>query len=208
MGRSSKRWISEHRRDAYVKKARQENYRSRAAFKLIQIQKRFKLMCKGDVVLDLGAAPGGWSQVAVGMVGQKGCVVAVDLLKIEPIPGVRVLQGDILEKETHEKILAELKNNKADLVLSDMAPNTSGIASLDHDRSILLMESVLDLLPLLLRHGGSIVIKVFQGKELNALKIKALSFFEDIKVFKPEASRSKSAEVYLVGKGFRQISLS
>ncbi len=195
--------MTEHARDPYVKKARQEQYRSRAAFKLIQIQKKFHLIRSGNLVLDLGAAPGGWSQVAAEIVGKQGRIVAVDQLKIDPIPGVTVLQGDFLENETLKKIHSELGERKADIILSDMAPNTSGISSLDHDRSILLVESVVQVIPMILRPGGGAVLKVFQGKELKKMTNKALSLFEKGKVFKPEASRSRSVETYFIGKGYR-----
>jgi 23S rRNA (uridine2552-2'-O)-methyltransferase len=205
MARSSKRWISERRRDHYCRMARQENFRSRASYKLIQIQEKFRLIRPGDRVLDLGAAPGGWSQVAAGIVGEKGQVVAVDRLKMEPIPGVRVVQGDLLQEGILEKIRSELGKGQADLILSDMAPNTSGIASVDHDRSVELVELVLELAPLLLKPGGGIVLKIFQGSEFKSLSERAFALFELGKVFKPKASSLKSVEVYLVGKDFRAI---
>ncbi len=205
MARSSKRWISERRRDHYCRMARRENFRSRASYKLIQIQEKFRLIRPGDRVLDLGAAPGGWSQVAAGIVGEKGQVVAVDRLKMEPIPGVRVVQGDLLEEGILNKIRLEFGKGQADLILSDMAPNTSGIASVDHDRSVQLVELVLELTPLLLRPGGGVVLKIFQGSEFKSLIERAFSLFELGKVFKPKASSLKSVEIYLVGKDFRGI---
>lgn len=131
MSRSSKKWISEHHGDPYVKRARKEGFRSRAAYKLLQIQQRFRLIRPRDRVLDLGAAPGGWSQAAAGIVGKKGSVVAVDRLEMEPIEGVRLLRGDILEQKILDTLRSMLGPQGADVILSDMAPNTSGIASLD-----------------------------------------------------------------------------
>lgn len=205
MGRSSKRWVSEHTRDPYVQKARQDNFRSRAAYKLIQMQEKFHLIHPGDWVLDLGAAPGGWSQAAAGIVGKAGRVVAVDLLEMKPIPGVRSIQGDIFNKEILDRIVTELDGKRANLLLSDMAPNTSGVASLDHDRSVLLVESLLPHVELLLRPGGNAVFKVFQGREVRALMERMLPLFNKAQVSKPPASRSKSVEIYLLGRGYRGI---
>ncbi len=203
MSRSSKRWVREHRKDPYVQKARQEKYRSRSAYKLLQIQERLPLMRPGDAVVDLGAAPGGWSQVAAKRVGPKGCVVAVDRLAMEPISGVDVLQGDIGEAATVDSLLEALSGRKADLLLSDMAPSTTGIASLDHDQSMALAGRVMDLVPRLLRSGGGLVLKVFQGGDLPGLQREMGSRFKTARTWKPPASRTRSVEVYLVGLGFR-----
>ncbi|MEK6776683.1 MAG: RlmE family RNA methyltransferase [bacterium] len=207
MSRSSKRWNQEHQHDLYVKKAHKEKYRSRSAYKLIQIQEKFQVMRPGDWILDLGSAPGGWSQVAAGISGERGRVVSVDLVKMDPFPGVRIVQGDIMEDSGIEKIRSELEGRKADLILSDMASNTTGIASVDHDRSVLLVDAVLELVPLFLRHGGGLIFKVFQGKDFKTLKEKAFSLFEKGRVFKPDASRSRSVEVYLIGMQYRGIGL-
>ncbi|OIP65138.1 MAG: 23S rRNA methyltransferase [Nitrospirae bacterium CG_4_10_14_3_um_filter_53_41] len=199
MSRSSKRWNLEHQQDIYVKKAHKEKLRSRAAYKLIQIQEKFRVMRPGDWVLDLGSAPGGWSQVAAGIVGEGGRVVSVDLLPMEPIPMVRIVRGDIMKDGVIEKIRSELEGRTADLMMSDMAPNTTGIASIDHDRSVLLVEAVLELVPLFLRPRGGLILKVFQGKDFKILKEKTFSLFENGRVFKPDASRGRSVEVYWVG---------
>ncbi len=202
MSRSSKRWLSEHRKDPYVKQARQEKFRARSAYKLRQIQEKFRLLRPGDWVVDLGAAPGGWSQVAAGIVGEEGGVMAVDLLAMAPIPGVTVLEGDIMEDRCVETILAHLPKSKAQVILSDMAPSTSGIASVDHDRSAALAEAVLDLVPLLLAPEGRVALKVFQGRGVPEIQQDMGRLFRSCRVFKPAASRSRSVEIYLVGLGY------
>ncbi len=202
MSRSSKRWVREHREDLYVRKARQDKYRARSAYKLLQMLERFPLIRPGDAVVDLGAAPGGWSQVAAKWVGPEGRVLAVDRLAMEPIPGVDRVQGDIGEADTVAALLAALSGRKADLLLSDMAPSTTGIASLDHDQSMSLAQRVLDLTVPLLRPGGALVLKVFQGGDLPPLQRKMASRFRTAKVWKPPASRARSVEIYLVGLGF------
>ncbi|MDX1763267.1 MAG: RlmE family RNA methyltransferase [bacterium] len=202
MSRSSKRWLSEHRKDRYVRQAREEKFRARSAYKLQQIQQKFHLLHPGDRVVDLGAAPGGWSQVAAGVVGRQGAVVAVDLLAMAPIPGVTVLQGDIFEERCVEAILAELPGRSAQVILSDMAPSTTGIASVDHDRSAALAEAVLDLVPPILAPGGRAALKIFQGRGVPAIQQTMGRLFGSCRVFKPPASRSRSVEIYLVGLGY------
>ncbi len=202
MSRSSKRWVREHRKDPYVQKARQAKYRARSAYKLLQMLERFPLLRPGEAVVDLGAAPGGWSQVAAKRVGPAGRVLAVDRLAMAPIPGVDVLQGDIGEAATVESIMEALSGRRADLLLSDMAPNTSGVASLDHDQSMALAHGVLDLAARLLRPGGSLVLKVFQGGDLPGLEREMACRFKTARTWKPPASRARSVEVYLVGLGF------
>jgi 23S rRNA (uridine2552-2'-O)-methyltransferase len=202
MSRSSKKWIHEHKRDLYVKQARQENYRSRAAYKLLQIQQKYRMIRPGDWVVDLGAAPGGWSQVAAAIVGRSGRVIAIDRLSLQPMPGVTVLQGDLEQEGGLDQLRAELGDRKADLLLSDMAPNTTGISSLDHDKSVSLADLVLELLPLLLRSGGGAVLKIFQGKDFQVILKEMRAMFRCCHVFKPPASRSRSVEVYLVGERY------
>jgi len=186
-----------------VRRARVEKYRSRAAFKLLQIQERYSILRKGQWILDMGAAPGGWSQVAAGISGGEGKVVAVDRLEIEPIPGVRIIRGDLMDEGTVARVVSALSGRKADLLLSDMAPNTTGIASVDHDRSAALVETVLDLVPDLVRPGGDVVVKIFQGRDFQTIRERLRRTFRSCRVCKPKASRSKSVEVYLLGIGFR-----
>jgi len=203
VSRSSKKWIREHERDPYVRQAREEKYRSRAAFKLLQIQKKFRVIRPGDWVLDLGAAPGGWSQVSASIVGKSGRVVAVDLLSFDPIPGVTILQGDLLDPDGGEHLCAHFSERKADRVLSDMAPSTCGIPSLDHDKCIALAEGVVDLLPEVLRGGGSFVVKIFQGGDFPSFLKRMREIFQKCHVVKPPASRSRSVEIYLVADNYR-----
>jgi len=203
VSRSSKRWIREHERDLYVRQAREGKYRSRSAYKLLQIQQRFRILHPRDRILDLGAAPGGWSQVAASIVGGKGSVVAVDLLSIDPIAGVTILQCDLLEEKSIEDLIGPFRDQKADSVLSDMAPNTRGIPSLDHDMSIALVERVIDLLPEILRLGGNLLVKVFQGKDFPPLLQRLRGSFRSCRVAKPPASRSRSVEIYLVAENYR-----
>ncbi len=203
MSRSSKRWVRDHRKDPYVKKARQENYRARSAYKLLQMLERFPLIRPGDLVIDLGAAPGGWSQVAATRVGRRGRVVAVDRLGMAPIPGVDLLRGDFGDAGTVDSLLEVLAGRQADLLLSDMAPSTTGMASLDHDQSVTLARMVLDLAVGVLRPKGALVLKVFQGRDLPALQREMAGRFRTARTWKPPASRARSVEVYLVGLGFR-----
>ena len=203
MGRSSKPWLAEHRRDPYVRRAARESLRSRSAYKLLQIQEKFRLLAPGLTVVDLGAAPGGWSQVASRLVGPKGRVVAVDLLEMEPLPGVTLVRADVTAPEAPELLARALDGRPAHVILSDMAPSTSGHASLDHDRSVALVEAVLDLLDELLRPGGRMAVKVFQGAGFDPLRRRVASLFGRTHVFKPRASRPRSVETYLVARGFR-----
>jgi 23S rRNA (uridine2552-2'-O)-methyltransferase len=203
MTRSSRRWVSEHRRDPYVKQAKAAHFRARSAYKLVQIQKKFRVIHPGDWVVDLGAAPGGWSQVAAGMVGKKGGVVAVDLLRIDPIPRVATVQGNVADEETVDLIRSELHQGRCNVILSDMAPSTSGIASVDHDRSVNLAESVLDLASALLAEKGRLVLKIFQGRDFKDIEKRLKLLFETCRIFKPPASRSRSVEIYLIGLKYR-----
>lgn len=202
MSRSSKKWLREHKRDPYVRQAREEKYRSRAAYKLLQIQQKFRVIRPGDWVLDLGAAPGGWSQVAASIVGKSGRVVAVDRLSFDPILGVTILQCDLLDSGGAGCLRTVLSGRKADRVLSDMAPSTSGIPSLDHDKSIALAEGVVDFLPEVLRDGGSFVVKVFQGGDFPPFLRRMRGIFQSCHVVKPPASRSRSVEIYLVAENY------
>lgn len=197
----SKRWLTDRKRDYYYRKAKQLNYRSRAAFKLIQIDRRFHLFREGDTVIDLGAAPGGWLQVAKMAVGDAGRVVGVDLRSIQPIDGVVTIKGDMRKPETLALLLAEV-GGRADVVLSDMAPNISGNYSMDHARSVELVEIALDVAEKTLSPGGRMAAKVFQGDLLEDLLRRFRFRFERVRLHSPQASRPSSSEMYILAFGF------
>ncbi|MCF7981670.1 MAG: 23S rRNA (uridine(2552)-2'-O)-methyltransferase RlmE [Pseudomonadales bacterium] len=201
--KSSGRWLNEHFNDRYVKKSQQEGYRSRASYKLLEIQQKDQLIKPGMALLDLGAAPGGWSQVAVKLVGKKGCVIASDILPMEPIDGVEFIQGDFSEEEVYQNILSTLDGRRLDLVISDMAPNMSGIGAVDQARSMCLVELALDMASQVLRPEGSFLTKVFQGAGFDELLALMRSKFNKIQTRKPDASRARSREKYIIAKGFR-----
>jgi len=195
---SSRRWINEHLNDEYVKKAQKEGYRSRAAYKLLEIIDKNQIINKGNKVLDLGAAPGGWSQVASKIVGQNGQVIASDILPIEEIPGVDFLQGDFTESLIYEKLQSMTKGQKINTVLSDMAPNMSGQLSVDQPKSMYLAELSLDMAIKTLMPNGHFIVKVFQGEGFDAYVQIARQTFKKIAIKKPKASRPRSKEVYLL----------
>jgi len=195
---SSRRWMHEHLNDEYVKKAQKEGYRSRAVFKLIEIIDKKHIIKKGDKVLDLGAAPGGWSQVVSKIVGQTGQVIASDILPIEEISGVNFLQGDFTESSVYEKLLSMTKGQKMNTVLSDMSPNMSGQLSVDQPKSIYLAELSLDIAIKTLKPNGHFLVKVFQGEGFDAYVQIARQAFKKIAIKKPKASRPRSKEVYLL----------
>lgn len=201
--RTSKAWMMEHVNDAYVQRAKAEGYRSRAAFKLLEIDERDHLMRPGMVVVDLGAAPGSWSQVALKRVGAKGRVIALDLLLVEAMPGLEFIQGDFQEDAVLEQLESLLAGAPVDLVLSDMAPNMSGIELTDQARSVYLAELALDFAARHLKPGGKFLVKVFQGAGFMAFRQAAQESFTALQVRKPKASRDRSAEVYLLGNGFK-----
>ena len=200
---SSRAWLREHHEDPFVQRARREGYRSRACFKLLELQARDQLLRPGMTVLDLGSAPGGWSQVAAQLVGDTGQVIASDILPMDSIAGVVFVQGDFTENETFERICRELEGKSLDLVMSDMAPNISGMAAVDQPRAMYLVELALQLAIDTLAEGGALVAKVFQGEGFDALLAAARGSFRQVKVRKPAASRPRSREVYLVAQGFR-----
>lgn len=197
-------WKSEHNKDHYYKKAKKERYRSRASFKLLQLNKKFKIIKKGDQVLDLGAAPGGWSQVALELSGNEGLVLAVDLQRIKRFENENFysIRGDFTKKETIEKIY-EILENKADVIISDASPKLSGIRDIDHLLSIELAETVLNISGEILKPGGNIIIKAFQGEEFRNLLQKIKKMFRLVKTTKPQSSKQKSSEMYIIAKGFR-----
>jgi len=197
---SSKRWMREHVTDPFVKQAQKDGYRSRAAYKLLEIAQKDRLFRPGAVVFDLGAAPGGWSQVAAKAVGAAGRVFAIDLLQVQPVPGVQVIRGDFAEPQTRAGLLA-LAPDGADLVLSDMAPNITGIADRDQRLSYELAQLAVDFAAESLRPGGSVLLKVFQSEWVDGLRAGMDELFARVSVRKPEASRGRSAEVFLLGVG-------
>lgn len=201
--RTSKAWMQEHVNDPYVRKAQAEGMRSRAAYKLQQLAERDKLLKPGLVVVDLGSTPGGWSQVAARAVGDAGLVIGVDLLEMAPLPGVRFLRGDFGDDAVLARLVELLGGRAVDLVLSDMAPNISGVASVDQARSIALAELALDFAVKHLKPQGNFLVKVFQGAGFDALVAELRRRFVQVLIRKPEASRSRSSEVYLVGKGLK-----
>ena len=193
--KSSTRWLAEHAADPYVKRAHEEGWRSRAAFKLEDIQRTDHLLRPGMTVVDLGAAPGGWSQYAVRVLGSTGRVIALDLLEMPAIHGVEFLQGDFNDEAVLAQLLAQVGGQKVDLVMSDMAPNMMGIADVDHDRSMNLVELALDFAGRTLRPGGDFLAKVFQGRGFQPFVALLRQQFESVKLRKPKASRARSAEV-------------
>lgn len=192
--------MQDRKRDYYYKKAKEEKYRSRAAYKLLQTVQKYHLIKDGDVVVDLGAAPGGWVQAARKIVGSKGFVLGVDLKSIEPFSehNVRTIQGDISEQETLQQIL-EFIPRQADAVVSDASPNISGVWEVDHARQIDLAQNALDIALEALRPSGSFFVKVFQGDMLDDFVKKVKNHFQDVKVIKPQASRGKSSEMFVLG---------
>jgi len=200
--KSSHKWLREHFDDEYVKKAQQEGYRSRAVYKLKEIQEKDYVLRPGMKVVDLGAAPGGWSQVAVKLVGRTGRVVASDILPIDPIENVEFVLGDFREEAVLNELLTLLGNEKADLVLSDMAPNMSGVDAVDQPRAIYLCELALEMAQQVLKPGGSFLVKLFQGDGSDKFLKELRQHFKTVKIRKPSASRPRSREVYVLGQGF------
>jgi len=199
--KSSQRWLDRHFKDEYVKRAQRDGYRSRAVYKLLEIQEKDRILSPGMKVVDLGAAPGGWSQVAASLAGKKGRVLALDLLPIVPIEGVTFIQGDFLEDESLARLRESVGGEPLDLVLSDMAPNLSGTAA-DQPRMIYLCELALDFARQLLKPGGCLVVKTFQGEGFDDYLHELRRRFTKVTIRKPKSSRSKSRELYLVAKGF------
>ena len=200
---SSKQWLRRHVNDPYVQRSKREGYRSRSAYKLTEIDERDKLLRAGQVIVDLGAAPGGWSQVAAKRVGGAGKVIAIDLVEVEPIAGVTLIQADFGSRKGLEAVQAALEGGKADLVLSDMAPNLSGIAISDQARSMHLAEIARDFALLHLKPDGGFLVKIFQGAGYDDYLKSLRQAFRKVVVRKPAASRDESAEQYLLARGLR-----
>jgi 23S rRNA (uridine2552-2'-O)-methyltransferase len=199
--KSSRRWLDRHVSDDYVRRAQREGYRSRAVYKLLEIQQKDRILESGMRVIDLGAAPGGWSQVAARVVGSKGRVVAMDILPMEPISGVTFVAGDFREEQALRRLHDALGGEPVDAVISDMAPNLSGTAA-DQPRMIYLCELALDLAHQVLKPGGSLVVKIFQGEGFDAYLREVRSSFRRVASRKPKSSRSRSREIYLVATGY------
>lgn len=201
--RTSKAWMQEHVNDPYVQLAKKEGWRSRAAFKLMEIDDKDRLLRRGEVVVDLGATPGGWSQVAARRVGDGGLVFALDLLEMEPLPGVSFIQGDFREDAVLDQLREMLGDRRVGLVMSDMAPNMSGVPMVDQARIMHLAELGLEFSRVHLKPDGAFLVKLFQGSGYEAFLRQMREMFKSVVVRKPDASRDRSAELYLLGRTLR-----
>ena len=201
--KSSKRWLNEHFDDEYVRRAQQEGYRSRAIYKLIEIQQKDKLLKPGMTVIDLGAAPGSWSEYAVRKLGGKGRMIALDILPMEPIEGVEIIQGDFREDDVLAQLLDLIGESGADLVISDMAPNISGMEVVDIPRSYYLADLALDLARQVLKPGGGLLVKLFQGEGFDDYQKALKQSFKRVVMRKPKASRARSREIYALATGYK-----
>ena len=201
--KSSARWLKEHVNDPFVKQAQKDGYRSRASYKLKELNEKDKLIKPGMLVIDLGSAPGGWSQIASQLVGEQGKLIASDILPMDPLPDVDFIQGDFTEDAIFEQIMTAIAGRPVDVVISDMAPNLSGISSADQASSIYLIELALDMAQQVLKPNGSFIAKAFQGDGYDAFVKQVREQFETVAIRKPDSSRARSREVYVVGKGFK-----
>lgn len=201
--KTSHRWLKEHFDDPYVKMAQRDGYRSRASYKLLEIQEKDRILRPGMTVVDLGAAPGGWSQVTSRVIGDKGTLIASDILPMDSIPDVTFIQGDFTEDEVFAKLLEAIGENPVDLVISDMAPNMSGLPAVDMPRAMFLCELALDLCTRVLRPGGDFLIKIFQGEGFDTYLKSVRESFDKVQMRKPLSSRDRSREQYLLARGFR-----
>lgn len=201
--KSSHRWMKEHFDDPYVKRSQKDGYRSRAVYKLEELDQKYKLLGKGVTVVDLGAAPGGWSQYVAYKMGSKGKIFALDILEMDPLPDVDFIQGDFREEAVLNELLDKIGERKADLVLSDMAPNMSGVDAVDQPRGMYLCELALELAQTVLAKGGNYVVKVFQGEGFDDYIRQCRDSFDKVLIRKPDASRGRSREVYVVGLGYK-----
>ncbi len=201
--KSSSRWLNEHVNDPYVKRAQKDGLRSRASYKLMELNEKDRLIRPGMLIMDLGSAPGGWSQVAGKLVGEQGRVLATDILPMDPLDNVDFIQGDFTSDAVFQQLLAKLDGRLPDLIISDIAPNISGVAAADQASSMYLVELTLDMVRQVLKPGGNYVVKVFQGEGSDEFLKDVRTSFEKVMIRKPEASRPRSREVYLVAKGFK-----
>ncbi|HRL94069.1 MAG TPA: 23S rRNA (uridine(2552)-2'-O)-methyltransferase RlmE [Pseudomonas sp.] len=201
--KTSQNWLREHFNDPYVKMAQKDGYRSRASYKLLEIQEKDRILRPGNTVIDLGAAPGGWSQVTSRVLGDKGRLIASDILEMDSIPDVTFIQGDFTEDSVLAQILEAVGNHPVDLVISDMAPNMSGVKLADQARAMYLCELALDLAGQVLRPGGDFLIKIFQGEGFDVYHKQVRTMFDKVQMRKPLSSRDRSREQYLLARGFR-----
>ncbi|MEH6648580.1 MAG: 23S rRNA (uridine(2552)-2'-O)-methyltransferase RlmE [Motiliproteus sp.] len=201
--KTSGQWLKEHFDDPYVQRAKDEGYRSRASYKLIELDKKDKLLRPGMTVVDLGAAPGGWSQVAADKVGDSGLVIASDILPMDFMAGVTFVRGDFTEESVYDQIMQAIDGRPVDLVISDMAPNMSGMNAVDQPRSIYLVELALDLARQVMKPDGVFLAKVFQGEGFDALLAEMRSSFTKVQSRKPDSSRARSREIYQLCRGFK-----
>lgn len=201
--KSSQRWLKEHFNDPYVKLAQEKGYRSRAVFKLLEIQERDRIILQGMTVVDLGAAPGGWSETAKALVGDKGQIYALDILPMNPIPGVEFIQGDFTKPEIFEKLLHLINNRKVDLVISDIAPNITGMSEVDQPRAMYVAELAADFANNTLKQGGVFLVKVFQGEGFDYYLKSLRLHYMKVQIRKPKSSRARSKEVYILARGFK-----
>jgi 23S rRNA (uridine2552-2'-O)-methyltransferase len=196
-------WLKEHFNDPYVKKAQKDGYRSRASYKLLEIQEKYRLIRPGMSVIDLGAAPGGWSQVTSRLIGGQGRLIASDILEMDSIPDVTFIQGDFTEESVLAQILEAVGNSHVDLVISDMAPNMSGTPEVDMPKAMFLCELALDLAERVLKPGGDFVIKIFQGEGFDQYLKDTRKKFDKVIMLKPDSSRDRSREQYMLGRGYK-----
>jgi 23S rRNA (uridine2552-2'-O)-methyltransferase len=201
--KSSSRWLKEHFDDEFVLRAQKEGYRSRAIYKLIEIQQKDHILKPGMTVIDLGAAPGGWSEYAVKKLGSRGRMIALDILPMEPITGVEIIQGDFREDSVLQQLLEVMGGAQADLVISDMAPNISGMEVVDIPRAYYLAELALDLARQVLKPGGGLLVKLFQGEGFDTYQKELKQSFKRIVMRKPRASRARSREIYALATGYK-----
>jgi len=198
------RWYSEKKREHFYKEAKKHGYRARSAYKLKQIQKKFNIISKNDIVIDLGAAPGGWSQVAKEIIGESGKIIGVDISPIKPINGVVFIQGDITDKNTLEVVNKQLYNKKADVIISDMSPDITGNYSIDHANSMWLCENAFNFSKIILKNGGNFICKIFEGEDTVKFINSVKNDFNMVKRFSPNASRKSSSELYLIAKALKR----
>lgn len=201
--KSSQRWLKEHFDDPFVKQAQKDGYRSRASYKLLEIQEKDHILKNGMTVIDLGAAPGGWSQVVSRIIGEHGRLIASDILSMNSIADVTFIQGDFTDDKVFETLLETINHQPVDLVISDMAPNMSGMRSVDQTKAMLLCELALDMALKVLKPGGCFLIKIFQGEGFDAYLQMVRQSFDKVQIRKPNSSRDRSREQYLLAKGFK-----